>query len=185
MTDLHTNPTQLTGLLAFALATLACAAAARRGPGAARWRRLAWLQAACWAEVLFGVRHRAHDMVDALLQARGWYAARGPLQVVLLVAVLVLAAATLAALARLRHLDARLWTAACATAMALWLFVTEAVSLHGVDAVMYLTLGPVLLIGCAWAACAAVVVGAAMRAALGPAPVPHVLRPETVPARRR
>ena len=174
MTELHTNPTQLTGLLAFALAALACAAAARRGAGALWWRVAAW-QAVCVAEVLFGFRHRAHDLVDTLLVANGLYGERGPLQVALLVAALALALLTFVALTRLRRAGTELWLAATATAGALWLFAAESVSLHGVDAVMYLSLGPVLLIGWCWAACAAVVAGAAMRA----------LRRESVPGLRR
>ena len=169
MTELHTNPTQLTGLIAFALAALACVTVARRGAGT-RWWRVAALQAVCLIEVLVGFRHRAHDLVDSLLQANGWYASRGPLQVALLVAALVLALLTFVALTRLRRAGAELWFAASATAAALCLFAAESVSLHGVDAVMYLNLGPVLLIGWCWAACAAVVGGAAIRAALRPAP---------------
>ena len=177
MTDLDTNPTQLTGLLAFALATVACIAAARNGRAATHWRRIAIFQAACFVEVLFGLRHRAHDVVDTLLQAKGWYAERGPVQAALLVAVLALAAATFWVLARLRRLDAGVWVASAATAAALWLFVIESVSLHGVDAVMYLHLGPVLLIAACWAATAAAVIWAAAGAA--------GFRRESAPARRR
>lgn len=169
MTDLDTNPTQLTGLLAFALATAACVIAARRGVHAARWWRMAALQALCFLEVLFGFRHRAHDVVDALLQARGWYAARGPLQVGLLVVALGLAALTFVALIRLRRVDTSVWIAAAATAAALWLFAIEMVSLHQVDAVMYIQLGPLLLIGACWAVCAAVVVWASLRRGSAPA----------------
>lgn len=180
MTELHTNPTQLTGLLAFALAGLACAAAARRGGGARWWRVAAW-QLVCVAEVLFGFRHRAHDLVDTLLVANGLYGERGPLQVALLVAALLLALLTFVALTRLRRAGPELWLAATATAAALWLFAAESVSLHAVDAVMYLSIGPVLLIGWCWAACAAAVVWAATRAAIRP----HVLRRESVPGPRR
>jgi len=177
MTELHTNPTQLTGLFAFGLAVLACVFALRRGAGTRPWRRVTAWQAVCLVEVLVGFRHQAHDVVDALLQANGWYADRGPLQVALLVVVLVLAALTFVALRRLRGADAELRVAAIATAAALWLFVAEAVSLHAIDAVMYIHVGPVLLIGWCWAACAAVVVGAAMRAA--------TLKRGNVPAPRR
>jgi hypothetical protein len=178
MTDLDTNPTQLTGLLAFALATAACVIAARRGGAQrARWWRMAALQALCFLEVLLGFRHRAHDLVDALLQARGWYAARGPLQVALLAAALCLAALTFVALIRLRRVDTSVWTAAAATAAALWLFAIEMVSLHAVDAVMYIRLGPLLLIGACWAACAAVVAWAALRS--------PALSRGSAPARRR
>lgn len=177
MSELHTNPTQLTGLIAFALAALACGVAARCGPCAAPWWRIAGLQGLCLLEVLFGFRHRAHDLVDAALQAHGWYGSRGPLQSMLMVAVLTLAAIALLALARLHRRDARLCLAAAGTGAALTLFVVEAVSLHGVDAVMYLPMGPVLLIGWCWAACAAAVAGGALRHA--------ALTRESAPARPR
>jgi hypothetical protein len=177
MTELHTNPTQLTGLFAFALATLACGLASRRTGARTLWRHVAVLQALCLIEVVFGFRHRAHDVVDALLQANGWYADRRPLQVVLLAVVLMLAVFTFVALRRLRGAGPELWRAAVATAVALWLFVAEAVSLHGVDAVMYLNVGPVLLIGWCWVLCAAIVVWAATRTVM--------LRRESVPAPRR
>jgi hypothetical protein len=173
---LHTNPTQLIGLLAFACAAIACARTAL----ARRERPWWWLCAACSGfvlEVAVGLRHRTHDLVDALLQAEGSYASRGPVQIGLLAVALVLSAGTLAWLIRARGADANVKAATVGCAAALWLFLIEAISLHGVDAVMYAHIGPVMLIGWAWAATALLVLWAALRAA--------TIRRESAPARRR
>ena len=160
---LHTNPTQLIGLLAFACAAIACARTAL----ARRERPWWWLCAACSGfvlEVTVGLRHRTHDLVDALLQAEGSYASRAPLQIGLLAIALVLSAGTLLWLIRARGADANVKAAAVGCAAALWLFLIEAISLHGVDAIMYAHIGPVMLIGWAWAATALLVLWAALRA---------------------
>jgi hypothetical protein len=173
---LHTNPTQLIGLLAFACAAIACARTARARHERAWW----WLCAACSGfvlEVAIGLRHRTHDLVDALLQAEGSYASRAPVQIGLLAVALVLSAGTLLWLMRARRTDPNLKAAAVGCAIALWLFLIEAISLHGVDAVMYAYIGPVYLIGWAWAATALLVIGAALRAA--------TISRESAPARRR
>ena len=169
MEALGTNPTQLTGLLVFALAAIACARTA--------WiqrTRLWWtLTAACSClvlEVAIGLRHRAHDLVDALLLADGLYASRGPVQLVLVGAALVLSVGTLAWLTRLRFADVNAKVATVGCAVALWLFLIETISLHGVDAVMYAHIGPVFVIGWAWAATALLVTGAALRVKRGNAP---------------
>ena len=167
MADFHTNPTQLTGLIVFALAALACARAAmpRRGAQGALWWGLAALQSAFFLEVVFGLRHRSHDAVDSVLQAHGWYASRGTLQIGLIAVALVLAGVCVVALVRLRRIDAAAMVAVIASAVALWLFVIEAISLHAVDALMYTRLGPVMRIGWVWAAASALVALAALRAA--------------------
>jgi len=160
---LHTNPTQLIGLLAFACAAIACARTAL----ARRERPWWWLCAACSGfvlEVTVGLRHRTHDLVDALLQAEGSYASRAPLQIGLLAIALVLSAGTLLWLIRARGADANVKAATVGCAAALWLFLIEAISLHGADAIMYAHIGPVMLIGWAWAATALLVLWAALRA---------------------
>ena len=173
---LHTNPTQLIGLLAFACAAIACARTAL----ARRERPWWWLCAACSVfvlEVAVGLRHRTHDLVDAVLQAEGSYASRGPVQIGLLTVALLLSAGTLLWLIRARATDANIKSAGVGCAAALWLFLIEAISLHGVDAVMYAHIGPVMLIGWAWAATALLVMGAALRAA--------TVSRGSAPARRR
>lgn len=170
------NPTQLTGLLVFGGAAIACAFAAQVC-GERRWWRLAAVSSVCMLEVAVGLRHRAHDLVDSVLQAGGWYESRSQAQVPLLVIVALLAAGTLAWLLSLRGTAAEIRVAAAASMAALWLFGIEAISLHAVDALMYAYIGPVLAIGWAWAALALVIAAAALHAA-------RVSR-ESVPAPRR
>ena len=170
------DPTQLTGLLVFGCAALACAFAGRVC-SERRWWQLAGVSSVCMLEVAFGLRHRAHDLADALLQAGGWYDARSPAQVLLLAIVALLAAGTLGWLLSLRGTTAEIRVGAAASMAALWLFGIEAISLHAVDALMYTHIGPVLAIGWAWAALALVIAAAALVAA-------KVSR-ESVPAPRR
>lgn len=158
------NPTQLTGLLVFGCAALACAFAGQVC-GERRWWRLAAVSSACMLEVALGLRHRAHDLVDAVLQAGGWYASRSHTQVLLLAIVALLAAGTLAWLLSLRGMAAAIRVGAAASIAALWLFTIEAISLHAVDALMYAHIGPVLAIGWAWAALALIITAAALVAA--------------------
>ena len=170
------DPTQLTGLLAFGGATLACAFAGRVR-NERRWWRLAGLSSVCMLEVALGLRHRAHDLMDALLRAGGWYDARSPAQVMLLAIVALLATGSLGWLMSLRGTAAEIRVGAAAGVTALWLFGIEAISLHAVDALMYTRVGPVLAIGWAWAALALVIAAAALVAAR--------FNRESVPAPRR
>lgn len=157
------NPTQLTGLLVFGCAAIACAIAGRVC-SERRWWRLAGVSSVCMLEVALGLRHRAHDLVDSVLQAGGWYGSRSHTQMLLLAIVALLAAGTLAWLLSLRGTAAEIRVSAAASLTALWLFAIEAISLHAVDALMYSLIGPVLVIGWAWAALALVIGGAALRA---------------------
>ena len=160
---MQTNPTQLTGLMAFTLAALACAPAAwrRRGP----WRGLLLAQLACTAEIAIGLRLRLHDAVDLLLRGHGWYASRDALQEPLLGGLLLIVAIGVAALWRSARRDADLARAWLGTGLASMLFVTEAISLHRIDGLMYARVGSVMLIGLGWSAAAALVAGSALHAA--------------------
>jgi hypothetical protein len=167
MTEFHTNPTQVTGLLVFAIAAVACARTAirLRPPAASLWWGLSAMQAAFVGEVALGLRHRVHDLVDAVLQERGWYASRSTLQVVLIAIALMLAAGSVAALKHWRRFEPRAMPAMVCSVAVLWSFVIEAISLHRVDAVMYFKVGPVMLVACGWAMASAVVTVAAIRSA--------------------
>lgn len=154
-----TNPTQVIGVLVFTAAALACSGAARRtsGRAAAVWKALMVLQFVFVAEVVFGLRHRIHDLVDAMLQAQGWYWQRQPVQQALVLATAGLAALGLVAVSRLRHLGQATSVALVSTFLVGVLFALEMVSLHRIDALMYHRVGPVMLIAWLWAAGAATV----------------------------
>jgi hypothetical protein len=151
----QTNPTQLAGLLAFAATTLACAWAARRQHSGG-WTALAVVHAALWLDILLNTRHRVHDVVNAALRAMGLYESRVWLQAALLLA---LAAGVVIAWQARR----RAGVAVLATAVLIALMLVEAISWHESDRVLYMHLGPLLLIAYAWLACAGVVVFAALR----------------------
>lgn len=158
------NPTQLTGIVCFALASAACGFAARRGSRA--WLALALAQAAFCIEIVVGSRHRIHGAVVALLQDHGWYSGRTPWQFGLLaiVALLAMAAAALWAW-RGRRRDRLVTTALVASVAVAASFAIEAVSLHDVDGLIYRRVGPLLAIALAWIAASAVVAFAALRRA--------------------
>lgn len=150
-----TNPTQVAGLLAFAASTLACAWAARRRPRSG-WAALAAVHAVLWLDILLNTRHRVHDVVNAGLRALGWYESRVWLQAALLLA---LGAGVVIAWRARRRAGA----AVTATGVLIALLLIEAISWHESDRVLYMHVGPLLLIAYVWLACAAVVVFAAMR----------------------
>jgi hypothetical protein len=150
-----TNPTQLAGLATFAASTLACAWAWRRTRRGS-WAALAAVHAMLWLDVLLNTRHRLHDAVNAVLRTLGAYESRGVLQIALLAAL-----ALLAVLAWRRR--QRIGLAVGATLLLLWLLLIEAISWHESDRLLYMSIGPLLLVAYGWIAGGAVVVLAALR----------------------
>lgn len=161
-----TNPTQILGVLVFVAAALACALAARRSRGRAAsvWKLLAVLQIVFVAEIVLGLRHLIHGVVDAFLQDRGWYAQRQPVQLGLLAVALLAGGAGLVAVLRWCRSHRAAAPAVLASCAVLGLFALEMISLHAIDAVLYRLIGPVMLIALLWAACAAVVVAYSLKA---------------------
>ena len=164
--DWSSDPTRLLGLVSFGFAAAACGLAARRERGSAPvWWLLASAQGVLFAEVMSGMRHRVHALVDALLRANGLYESRSGLQIALLVAGLLAFVGIGVAATRLRRHGTGTAPAASATLIAGALVMAEAVSLHRLDALMYAPVGPVRSIALGWAACAVVVIGSALRRA--------------------
>ena len=157
------NATQLAGLLAFGVAALACVRAAK-ALQQRLWWKLAGASAGFALEAVLGLRHRLRAAIDIWLQGEGWYDSRTPVQVGLLVLCALLLAWALWGLAGLRHAGVHARVAATACAVALCLFVIEAISLHGVDSLMYANIGPVRVVGCAWVVLAGATAWAAWRA---------------------
>lgn len=97
-----------------------------------------------------------------MLQARDSYAARSDWQVTLLPAVLLMLAVA-GALAAWRHgRDGAGMVAIVGTTLAVSLLVTETISLHRIDVLMYLPVGPWVALAWAWVAAAAAVAAAAI-----------------------
>ncbi len=151
-----TNPTQLTGVLAFAGAAIACAIASRRTQGrdTRLWALLAVVHFLFFIEIFAGFRHRIHDFADGILMARGLYDERRAPQelIVMSVGAIAFVFVLLPLLLRRFSLAARL--AASVTIAVSGLFAIELVSLHAIDAIFYRWIGPVYLIGWMWAAAA-------------------------------
>ncbi len=151
------NLTQLTGLLCFAAAILACAIAARRSDrrDARVWWGLAFVNSLFLVEVYIGLRHRIHDHFVARLMADGEYGQRRGMQefIIILLATMALICGGLFVFSR--RLGGAVRAAASLTIALAMLFAVETVSLHALDAIYYRPVGPILLIGWTWAVAAA------------------------------
>ena len=151
------NATQLTGMLSFAAATIACLIALRRSkwPDARTWTLLALANCIFVVEIFIGLRHRIHDLADSLLMARGLYDERQEPQEIITIWFGIIATFFVILplfLRRVGEVDVRL--AASITIALFALFAIETVSLHATDAVLYRSIGPVYTIGWIWAAAA-------------------------------
>jgi len=159
-----TNLTQLTGLLSFAAATMACIFAARRSISrdARIWQLLAIMNGLFFIEILIGLRHRVHNYVDALLMAQGQYGERRWMQESMIIGLATIAIICVVPLLFSRRLAGGARLAASLTIALLALFAIETVSLHALDSVYYRPIGSVLLIGWMWAIAAAGICWAAL-----------------------
>jgi hypothetical protein len=156
---LSINPTQLTGLLAFAAATIACLIATWRSGSrdAPTWKLLALMNCLFLIEIFSGLRFHIHDLVKAILKAEGLYAQmHGEIQEIIdiLVAIIALIFVTLFLFSR-QVAGGAAWVAVSITIVVVALFAIETVSLRALRAVLYQPIGPVLMIGWLWAITAA------------------------------
>jgi 4-hydroxybenzoate polyprenyltransferase len=97
------NLTQLVGATAFLVAALACLRTGLRC-GHGLWYAIAALLLALALEVVCGVRYRAHDLANSLLALEETYGARQSIQHLLLITVLVVTAAVLLMVLKLRSI---------------------------------------------------------------------------------
>ena len=153
------------GLSAFSAAALACLRVSlRRHRSAALWGALAALQAACALEILLNFRYRFRTAILPLLQEHGWYASRTTWQGAAIVAALIIATALVVWAWRRHRNDGAALGAIAGSALALMLLAVETISLHRVDAVMYVEAGPLVLLAWAWIGAAAIVIASALAA---------------------
>lgn len=147
-----TNPTQLLGLLSFSLTTIACLFAARRSSDAKLWRTLAFLNALFVIEILVGFRFRVADFARTLLNERGEYPQlHGKDQALIILALVAAVAIMLLFLLLSRIAKPAARVGASLTIVLLTLFAIETISLHQIDGIFYMRMGPVLLVGWLWA----------------------------------
>jgi hypothetical protein len=146
------NATQLSGMVSFGSAALFSAANWRAVRGGKRqWGLITIVSVSLAAECWIGVRHRAHQFATDWLVAHNLYDARYMPQGYLLATV----AAAGGVLGLLVVARAGKWSVAgraawLATMLSLVLFLTETISLHGLDAVLYRPLGPIAVLGWLW-----------------------------------
>jgi hypothetical protein len=156
---LSINPTQLTGLLSFAAATIACSIAAWRSGSrdASTWRLLALINCLFLMETFSGLRYDIHNRVKAMLTAEDLYSQiHGRTQEIIniLIAIIALIFATLLLFWR-QVAGGAARVAVSITIVVVGLFAIETVSLHELRAVIYQPIGPVVMIGWLWAIAAA------------------------------
>jgi hypothetical protein len=166
------NATQIVGIVSFWGVAAASARAARTAErkSLASWAVLCVVYICLGFEVILGLRHTAHDLVDRWLEARGLYASRGNWQADLVViAMIVVLGIGLVVALRLRRAKSSISLAAwLGTVAILVCFVIETISLHALDALMYYPVGPFLIIAFWWAGASAIVIASAIRS--GPRP---------------
>jgi hypothetical protein len=151
-----TNPTQLLGILSFSLTTVTCLLAARRSPDSRNWKVLTFVNALFLIEIIVGFRFRVLDWARALLQERGEYLQlHGKDQAVAILALAAVAVTMLLFLLLFRIARPAARVGATLTIALLALFGIETISLHKIDAIFYLRIGPVLLVGWLWAVASA------------------------------
>lgn len=160
------NATQAAGLLAFipaAMLATTALAVTKRGSPALRlhWAMIAVIHILLSLEIWLSLRWAFNAAMKQWLRSDGLYGERRPAQAALL-ALTFLVAALLAWLAVRKAPSRTLAVATASTAGALLLIAIECVSLHAMDAVLYLQVGPLLLIGWLWLVCGWVTAGAAI-----------------------
>jgi hypothetical protein len=166
MLQRFTNPTQLTGLLSFIVATIACLVAARRliSRDARVWYLLAFANFLFFIEICFGLRFRITERAIEILKARGIYnLLHGSYQKILDLVIATIAAIFVILVLTRYQVGGAARFALILTIAVLCLFAIETVSLHEVDAMLYRPIGPVLTVGWLWAIAAAAICWAATR----------------------
>jgi len=154
---LQINSTQAIGLLSFVSAALAAATAfgvagQGRRSGRRTWAIIASIYVLLAVEVFAMTRHQFNRVIGGWLKIEGSYAERGTAQVVLVI-ITVVVAALITGRVVLRAPTRRLSIARGSTAAIVALFAVGSVSLHASDAILYQSIGPVLLIGWLWFLC--------------------------------
>jgi hypothetical protein len=161
-----TNPTQLTGLLSFIAATIACLLAARRSilRDARTWYLLAFANFFFLIEICFGLRLRIHERAVEILKTRGIYnLLHGSYQKMLDLVIVTIATIFVILVLTRCQVGGATRLALSLTVAVLALFAIETVSLHAIDAIFYRPIGPVLTVGWLWAITAAGICLAATR----------------------
>jgi hypothetical protein len=154
MADLVRN-THALGICALLFAALVTAMRRERG-----WWALTVLLAGMAAVITTDASWIVHDRVRAMLIGDNIYDSHYAIQIAITGGAALLLLACTAAVVRAER-GPRRWAWLGAMAL-IALFAVQAISVHGVDAVLGRALGPVMIIGWLWAIGAAIVAAAAM-----------------------
>jgi hypothetical protein len=156
------NAVKTTGLAAYLIASASCGVTAI-GAADRRIKRLGailgLLNVSLLLDIAFGWRWRLYDRLKDLAVAHQWYEQRHSPQIA---ALLVLAALLLAATAVTRRFfsSAGASFAIEGTLLSLACWLTEIISLHATDSILYHRVGPLMIINFVWAlACLMTTIG--------------------------
>jgi hypothetical protein len=136
------NLTQWLGILGFGVAGLLSL-----GIRQPFWTAIGSVHLLYSADCVLGWRHELSGLGAAALGE--YYSDRAPLQIILVIGALLIGAALLT-WARCTVCEGSARIALTATTISGGLFVAEVISLHDMDAILYQTVGPTLLIGWLW-----------------------------------
>lgn len=163
------NLTRVTGMTVFAIAGVACFAAAAVAL-CVRHRRMAWtwlglgaLHAALVWEVPGHGRFWVAEQLRALMRTAGLTEARGGIQAVLS-AMICIGLATISSWVAWRLRRKSLWAVAVCFGIAatLTMFALEVISWHETSDLLYRQVGPIMLIAWGWLTGATLVIAAAI-----------------------
>ena len=151
----HVDWTQYAGLASFSIAAISHLRTGRQPGGTDHltrpwWFGLSAVYVLLCIELIANTRHTLLRMIGASIGLGDHYNARRPAQVAMLVllAILItwLIAKAVPVIRRRPGIGRALMLGFCSAG----LFVTEVISLHQLDAIFYVKIGPVMLIGWAW-----------------------------------
>jgi hypothetical protein len=147
------TPVKSTGMVSYLIASVSCAFTALRGTGR-RITRLAVvlgiLDFALLLDIAFNWRWKFYGWLRSGAESHHWYDQRTGVQIL---ALIVLAAFLLFAAFRLRRAFASIrgaTLAICGGLLSIGCWMTEVISLHTIDALLYLSAGPLLAVTFVW-----------------------------------
>jgi hypothetical protein len=162
MTELTINVTQFTGITSFSLAAIFAFWVARVSTRKMFWKGIATFYVVVVLEIMLSNRHELTNYVRAILKQYDLYGAKGSIQLALVGCVAISFGFLAYGLMRiLREYEHPEQLAGTVTFMLSGVFLTEIISLHMTDAILYQSVNGVLFIGYLWIVCSALIVFAA------------------------
>jgi hypothetical protein len=162
MAELTINVTQFTGIAGFSLAAIFAFWVARVSTRKQFWIGIATFYVVAVFEIIFSNRHDLTNYVRAILKQYDVYSAKVSIQLALIGCVAISFGFLAYGLMRiLREHENPERLASAVTFVLSGVFLTEIISLHMTDAILYQSVKGVLFIGYLWIVCSALIVFAA------------------------